>query len=81
MPVKYSRETKGLANQSSRRTEVVLFYLTARLYPYGAKVGDALLRRSRSFSSLCLRINIPGQGLPFFIRQHNKVFVSNLLVY
>lgn len=80
IPVKYVNETQGLANQIAPRTQAIFFLSPARLYPYGAKVGDAQMSRSNAYSSLCLRINIPGQGLPFFIREHNRVYVSTLLI-
>ena len=55
------------------------FLSVARLYPYGVQFNDARLSNSRSLERLCLRINIDGQGIPFVLREHRRVYVSTAI--
>ena len=59
---------------------IIYFFLSvARLYPYGVQFNDARLSNSRSLERLCLRINIDGQGIPFVLREHRRVYVSTAI--
>ncbi|XP_078352256.1 mucin-like protein, partial [Oculina patagonica] len=48
---------------------------TPRMYAYGRLVGDTTMSRSNVYQYRCLRINIGGQGLPFFVRPHRRVYI------
>ncbi|KAJ7375627.1 Protein GPR15L [Desmophyllum pertusum] len=55
-----------------RLNSVSLKLCIPRLYPYGTHVRDRQITRNLDRND-CLRINIPGQGLPFRIRQHKRL--------
>ena len=65
---------------SVKCSERCYFFLSvARLYPYGVQFNDGRLPNSPSLTSFCFRINIDGQGIPFVLRRHRRIYVSTAI--